>query len=48
MLMYYLPGLEVSKISDNEYVERLAHLLKIREMEQKELIAKTLNRSFGE
>jgi hypothetical protein len=48
MLMYYLPGLDVSKISEAEFVNRTAHLLTIREMEQAEQMNKTLKNIFGE
>jgi len=46
MLMYYLPGLEVSKISEQEFIQRMGYLLRIREMEQAEQINSTLKNTF--
>jgi hypothetical protein len=46
MLMYYLPGLEVSKISDSEFANRIAHLLTIRKMEQEEMVSQTIKKNF--
>jgi len=42
MLMKYLPGLDASKISDSEFIMRVAHLQRIREMEKAELIKKLM------
>jgi hypothetical protein len=33
MLYYYMPGLDVSRLTDKEYITRLAHLVAIRKME---------------
>jgi len=46
MLMYYLPGLEVSKISEEEFINRMGYLLRIREMEKAEQIESVLKKMF--
>jgi hypothetical protein len=44
MLEYYFQGLDVSSLTDREWTLKLAHLLKIRQMEAEGQIAQTLNK----
>jgi hypothetical protein len=42
MLEYYLPGLDVSSLTDGEWTQKVGFLLRIIKMEAESQIAKTL------
>jgi hypothetical protein len=44
MLEYYFPGLDVSSLTDGEFIQRLAHLYVIRKMEADGQVEKTLSK----
>jgi len=46
MLEYYLPGLDASALSDNDFIQKVADLFTIRRMEKESKIDDVLNR-FG-
>jgi len=49
MLEYYLPGLDASKLSEKQFINKMAWLLKIREMEkQQDHIINVLKKVIGE
>jgi hypothetical protein len=47
MLYYYMPGLDVSNLSEHEWVIRLTHLVKIRAMEGDASLQSALKKLIG-
>jgi hypothetical protein len=48
MLEYYLPGLDVSTLSEKRFIEKVAWLLKIRQLEAADQVNKVLKNITGE
>jgi K+/H+ antiporter YhaU regulatory subunit KhtT len=46
-MRYYLPGLDVSAMSDEEFAQRMASLLQIRKMERAEQMEQTIKNLFN-
>jgi len=42
MLSYYRPGLDVSTLTEQEFIIEIAHLIVIRRMEQQDQVNKAL------
>lgn len=47
LLQYYLPGLDVSSLSETEFINKTAWLLRIRELEKENQVEATLKKLFG-
>lgn len=48
MLSYYRPGLDVSSLSDQQFITAIANLLRIREMEKVSSVENILKKFIGE